>query len=39
MMLPQAKMVAGFDPVMPTFQGLLRENEINGLIAFIKSLK
>lgn len=39
MMLPQAKIVAGFDPIMPTFQGLLRENEINGLIAFIKSLK
>jgi cytochrome c oxidase subunit 2 len=39
MMLPQAKIVAGFDPIMPTFQGLLRENEINGLMAFIKSLK
>jgi cytochrome c oxidase subunit 2 len=39
MMLPQAKIVKGFDPIMPTFQGLLRENEINGLIAFIKSLK
>ena len=39
MMFPQAKIVAGFDPIMPTFQGLLRENEINGLMAFIKSLK
>jgi len=39
MMLPQAKIVAGFDPIMPTFQGLLRENEIAGLIEFIKSLK
>jgi cytochrome c oxidase subunit 2 len=39
MMQPQAKIVAGFDPIMPTFQGLLRENEINGLMAFIKSLK
>jgi cytochrome c oxidase subunit 2 len=39
MMFPQAKIVAGFDPIMPTFQGLLRENEITGLIAFIKSLK
>jgi cytochrome c oxidase subunit 2 len=39
MMLPQAKIVAGFDPIMPTFQGLLRENEIAGLVAFIKSLK
>ncbi len=38
MMLPQAKVVAGFEPIMPTFQGLLREHEIGGLIAFIKSL-
>jgi cytochrome c oxidase subunit 2 len=39
MMQPQAKIVNGFDPIMPTFQGLLRENEIRGLIAYIKSLK
>jgi cytochrome c oxidase subunit 2 len=39
MMQPQAKIVAGFEPIMPTFQGLLRENEVRGLIAFIKSLK
>lgn len=38
MMLPQAKIVAGFDPIMPTFQGLLREHEIQGLMAFIKSI-
>ena len=39
MMQPQAKVVDGFDPIMPTFQGLLRENEIRGLVAFIKSLQ
>lgn len=39
MMNPAAKVVDGFEPVMPTFQGLLRENEIRGLVAFIKSLK
>ena len=38
MMQPQAKIVAGFEPIMPTFQGLLREHEIQGLMAFIKSL-
>jgi cytochrome c oxidase subunit 2 len=38
MMLPQAKIVAGYQPIMPTFQGLLREHEIQGLMAFIKSL-
>jgi cytochrome c oxidase subunit II len=39
MMQPNAKIVDGFEPIMPTFQGLLRQNEINGLVAFIKSLK
>ena len=36
---PQAKVVAGFEPVMPTFQGLLREIEIKGVIAYLKELK
>jgi len=39
MMLPQAKIVAGFEPIMPTFQGLLREREILGVIEYIKSLQ
>jgi cytochrome c oxidase subunit 2 len=39
MMQPNAKVVDGFEPIMPTFQGLLRENEIRGLVAFIKSLQ
>lgn len=36
---PQAKVVKGFEPVMPTFQGSLRPVEINGIIAFIKGQK
>lgn len=36
---PQAKVVKGFQPVMPTFQGVLNESELNALIAYIKSLK
>lgn len=36
---PQAKVVAGFAPSMPTYQGKLADYEINGLIEFIKSLK
>src|SRR5712691_3659410 len=32
MMSPQAKVVNGFDPIMPTFQGLLKENEMKGLV-------
>ncbi len=36
---PQAKVVAGFEPIMPTFQGLLREREIQALVEFIKEQK
>jgi len=35
---PRAKTVAGFDPVMPTFQGRLKEKEVEAIIAYIKSL-
>jgi cytochrome c oxidase subunit 2 len=36
---PQAKIVAGFAPVMPTFKGKLKDKEIAGLVEYIKSLK
>lgn len=36
---PQAKVVAGYNPVMPPFAGQLNEQELMGLIDFIKSLK
>ena len=39
MLQPQAKVVDGYENIMPTFQGLLREHEIRGLVAYIKSLK
>jgi cytochrome c oxidase subunit 2 len=35
---PQAKVVAGFTPVMPTFQGLVTEEQLLQLIAYVKSL-
>lgn len=35
---PQAKIVVGFDPVMPTFQGQISEEGLLQLIAYIKSL-
>ncbi|MFL5333232.1 MAG: cytochrome c oxidase subunit II [Geminicoccaceae bacterium] len=35
---PQAKMVAGFPPLMPTFQGVVSEEQIAQLTAYIKSL-
>jgi cytochrome c oxidase subunit 2 len=37
-MNPRAKLVAGYDPVMPTFQGLVSEEQLLQLIAYIKSL-
>jgi cytochrome c oxidase subunit 2 len=37
--LPSAKIVAGYDNIMPTFKGLVSEEEIFQLIAYIKSLK
>jgi cytochrome c oxidase subunit 2 len=36
---PQAQVLAGFDPVMPTFKGKLKDREITAIIAFLKSLK
>jgi cytochrome c oxidase subunit II len=35
---PTAKMVAGFPPLMPTFQGVVSEEQIAQLIAYIKTL-
>ena len=39
MMRPLAKVVAGFEPVMPTFEGQLSEEQIIQIAAYIKSLK
>ena len=36
---PNAKIVQGFVPSMPTYQGKLKDAELDGLIAYIKSLK
>src|SRR5687767_8892770 len=36
---PQAKLVAGFGPIMPTFQGQVTEDQLVQLVAFIKSLQ
>ncbi len=35
---PQAKVVRGFQPVMPPFQGLVSEEQLLQLIAYVKSL-
>jgi cytochrome c oxidase subunit 2 len=38
-MVPLAKVAAGYQPVMPPFQGLLSEEQVMQLLAYIKSLK
>lgn len=35
---PRAKLVQGYEPVMPTFQGILKDRQIDALVAYIKSL-
>jgi len=35
---PQAKIAAGFQPVMPTFQGQVSEEDLIRLLAYVKSL-
>ncbi len=35
---PFAKVVAGYDPVMPTFQGQVTEEQLSQLIAYVRSL-
>lgn len=35
---PRAKIANGFEPVMPTFQGTLKDRQIDALIAYIKVL-
>jgi cytochrome c oxidase subunit II len=35
---PQAKIVAGYQPIMPTFQGLVTEEQLLQLIAYLRSM-
>ncbi len=35
---PQAKVVAGYEPVMPTFQGLISEEQVLQLVEYVKSI-
>jgi cytochrome c oxidase subunit II len=36
---PNAKVVEGYPPAMPSFQGQLKQDQIDALIAYIKTLK
>jgi cytochrome c oxidase subunit 2 len=35
---PTAKIVAGFKPIMPSFQGQVSEESLMALVAYVKSL-
>jgi cytochrome c oxidase subunit II len=35
---PAAKVVKGFQPIMPVFQGVVSEDQLNALVAYVKSL-
>ena len=37
--MPQAKLVAGYQPLMPTFQGLVSEENVMALVEYVKSLR
>ena len=37
-LIPQAKIVNGFGPIMPSFQGQVNEEQLLQLVAFVKSL-
>jgi cytochrome c oxidase subunit II len=36
---PQKMIVQGYDGIMPTYQGLLRPREVDGVVEYIKTLK
>jgi cytochrome c oxidase subunit 2 len=37
-LVPAAKIVSGFKPIMPSFQGQVSEEQLNALVAYVKSL-
>jgi cytochrome c oxidase subunit 2 len=36
---PSAKVIAGYQPIMPTFQGVVSEEQLLELVEYVKSLK
>jgi cytochrome c oxidase subunit 2 len=36
---PQAKIVAGYEPIMPTFKGLISEDGLLQILAYLRTLK
>ena len=38
-LMPQLKLVEGYQPLMPTFQGLVNEESVMALVEYVKSLQ
>jgi cytochrome c oxidase subunit 2 len=39
MLLPKRDIAAGYEPIMPSYTGLLDDGEVQGLVAYIRSLR
>jgi cytochrome c oxidase subunit 2 len=37
-LLPRVKIVLGYKPIMPSFQGQMTEEQLNNLIAYVRAL-
>ncbi|MBV9298838.1 MAG: cytochrome c oxidase subunit II [Verrucomicrobia bacterium] len=37
-LLPNKQVAAGYEPIMPTFQGRISEEEVNAIVAYLKHL-
>ena len=38
-MLPRKDVVAGYEPIMPSFQGQIAEDDLLDIVEYIKSLQ
>jgi cytochrome c oxidase subunit 2 len=38
LLLPKAKVVLGYSPIMPSFQGQMTEEQINNVVAYLRAL-
>ena len=37
-LLPKAKIVFGYNPIMPSFQGQMTEEQLNNVVAYLRVL-
>ncbi len=38
MLYPKAKVVAGYQPVMPSYKGQLSDDDINSIVEYLKTV-